>query len=223
MLALYHNEGNGLFVDEAPRSEVGRSSLLTLGFGCFFFDYDLDGWLDLFVANGHIERDVERIQSRVKYAQPPHLFRNTGNGRFQEVTRTLGAALTTPRVARGAAYGDVDNDGDLDIVMTTNGGPAVLLRRDGGAHRSLRLRLAGTRSNRNGFGAVVRVRAGADTQTQTAQSGSSYLSQSETVLTFGMGGVAFADAVEVRWPSGQVTRLGRTAADGRTLEVREGQ
>jgi hypothetical protein len=221
MIALYHNEGKGLFVDEAPRSEVGRASLLTLGFGCFFFDYDLDGWLDIFVANGHIERDIERIQSRIKYAQPAHLFRNGGKGAFQEVTQSVGTALTRPRVARGAAYGDFDNDGDLDIVMTTNGGPAVLLRNDGGTNKSLRLRLTGTRSNRNGLGAVVRVTAGSETQTQMLRSGSSYLSQSERILTFGLGKRTEADTVEIRWPSGHIDRLTNVRA-GQVVPVREG-
>jgi hypothetical protein len=221
MLALYHNEGNGLFVDEAPRSEVGRSSLLTLGFGCFFFDYDLDGWLDIFVANGHIESDIERIQSRIKHAQPPHMFRNSGQGRFTDVTRSLGNAFARPRVARGAAYGDIDNDGDLDIVMTTNGGPAVLLRNDVGTNRSLRLRLTGTRSNRSALGSVVRVTAGAETQTQMLRSGSSYLSQSERILTFGLGNRTQADSVEIRWPSGQVDRL-TNVRGGQTLTVQEG-
>jgi enediyne biosynthesis protein E4 len=221
MLALYHNERNGLFVDEAPRSEVGRSSLLTLGFGCFFFDYDLDGWPDIFVANGHIEKGIERIQSRIKYAQPPHLFRNLGKGQFQEATRSVGSAFGKPRVARGAAYGDFDNDGDLDIVMATNGGPAVLLRNDGGSNHSIRLRLVGTRSNRNGFGAMVRVRAGNETQSQMAASGSSYLSQSENILTFGLGKATQADSVEVRWPSGQTDRLSNTPA-GKTVTVQEG-
>src|SRR2546426_1649986 len=214
MLALYHNEGNGLFVDEAPRSAVGRASLLTLGFGCFFFDYDLDGWLDIFVANGHLEKDIERIQTRIKYAQTPHVFRNAGKGAFAELTQSLGAALRQPRVGRGAAYGDFDNDGDLDIVMTTNGGPAVLLRNDGGSNRSLRLRLVGTRSNRDGFGAVVRVTVGSETQTQMLHSGSSYLSQSEKILTFGIGNRAQADAVEIRWPSGQVDRMTNVKAGG---------
>jgi hypothetical protein len=222
MLALYHNEGNGLFVDEAPRSAIGRSSLMTLGFGCFFFDYDLDGWLDIFVANGHIEEGIERIQSAIKYAQPPHLFRNTGQGKFQEVTRSLGAAFIKPLVARGAAYGDFDNDGDLDIVITTNGGPAVLLRNDGGANKSLRLRLAGTRSNRNGFGAVVRVTVGSETQSAMAQSGGSYLSQSESILTFGLGKAAKADRVEVRWPSGRIDRLSNVSA-GSVVTIQEGQ
>jgi enediyne biosynthesis protein E4 len=207
MLALYHNEGNGLFVDEAPRSPVGRATLLTLGFGCFFFDYDLDGWLDIFVANGHIDSDIERIQSRIKYAQSPHIFRNTGKGMFAEVTQSLGPQLSRPRVARGAAYGDFDNDGDLDIVMTTNGGPAVLLRNDRKANHSLRIRLVGARSNRDGLGALVRVTAGGETQTLMLRSGSSYLSQSEKILTFGMGNRTQADAVEIRWPSGAVGKL----------------
>jgi hypothetical protein len=207
MLALYHNEGNGLFVDEAPRSAVGRATLLTLGFGCFFFDYDLDGWLDIFVADGHIEKDVERIQSRIKYAQPPHVFRNLGKGMFNEVTEALGPALKLPRVGRGAAYGDFDNDGDLDIAIAVNGGSPVLLRNDGGSNHSLRLRLVGSRSNRDGFGAVVRVTTGGETQSQMLRSGSSYLSQSENILTFGLGSKTQADVVEVRWPSGQVDRL----------------
>jgi len=220
MLALYHNEGNGLFVDEAPRSAVGRASLLTLGFGCFFFDYDLDGWLDIFVANGHLESAIERIQNRIKYAQPPHVFRNEGKGAFAEETSSLGPALQQPRVGRGAAYGDFDNDGDLDIVITTNGGSPVLLRNDGGANHGLRLRLEGTRSNRDGFGAVVRVTAGGETQSQMLRSGSSYLSQSERVLTFGLGNRTQADAVEIRWPSGQIDRMTNVKA-GEVITIKE--
>jgi hypothetical protein len=214
MLALYHNEGNGLFVDEAPRSAVGRASLLTLGFGCFFFDYDLDGWLDIFVANGHLESAIEHIQNRIKYAQLPHVFKNEGKGAFAEVTQSLGPAMHQPRVGRGVAYGDFDNDGDLDVVMATNGGPAVLLRNDGGTNHGLRLRLEGTKSNRDGFGAVVRVTAGGETQSQMLRSGSSYLSQSERVLTLGLGSRMQADAVEIRWPSGQVDRLTNVNAGG---------
>ena len=124
MVSLYHNEGNGLFVDEAPQSEVGRATLVTLGFGCFFFDYDNDGWQDIFVANGHIEDQIERVQKRVSYAEPPHLFRNLGGGKFTEVTAQMGNVFAAPKVARAAAYADIDNDGFLDVLLTTNAGPA---------------------------------------------------------------------------------------------------
>ncbi len=221
MMALYHNEGNTLFVDEAPRSEVGRKSLLTLGFSCFFFDYDNDGWPDIFVANGHIEPEIERIQKRVKYAQPSHLFRNEGKGEFVEATAEVGPAIGTPRVARGAAYADIDNDGYLDLLITTNGGPALLLHNEGGKNQSLRIKLWGTRSNRDGIGAVVQVRSGSDKQMQMLRSGSGYLSASELVLTFGLAQHAQADTVEIRWPSGQVDHLSNVAA-GETITVKEG-
>jgi enediyne biosynthesis protein E4 len=223
MASLYHNEGNGLFVDEAPRSEVGRATLLTLGFGCFFFDYDLDGWPDLFIADGHIESDIERIQKRIRYRQPPHLFHNLGNGKFQDVTQSAGADFSAPRVARAAAYADIDNDGDLDVLMTTNGGPALLFRNDqGGSNHSLRVKLVGSRSNRDGIGAVVTVSWGADRQSQMLRSGSSYLSQSELVLTFGLAGESAPSAVEVHWPSGRVDRVNAVAAD-QTVTLAEGR
>jgi len=225
MLSLYHNEGNGLFVDEAPRSEVGRNTLVTLGFACFFFDYDNDGWPDIFIADGHIENEVERVQKRVKYAEPPHLFRNLGGGKFQEVTEALGAAFAAPRVGRGAAYADIDNDGALDLLLTTNGGPAYLFRSTGVTNHSLRVKLVGTKSNRDGIGAVVRITAGNDkqnTQSQMLRSGSSYLSQSELVLTFGLGSLTQADALEIQWPSGQVDKLANVA-DDQTIIVQEGK
>lgn len=222
MMALYHNEGNGLFVDEAPRSEVGRKSLLTLAFACFFFDYDNDGWLDIFAGNGHIEPEIERIQKRVKYAQPPHVFRNAGKGRFVEATYSLGPDIARPRVARGAAYADIDHDGDLDLLLTTNGGPAVLFRNDGGKNKSLRIQLEGVKSNRDGIGAVVTINSGGERQMLTVRGGGSYLSSSELVLTAGLGQRTQADEVEIRWPSGQVDRL-RSVAAGRTIHVREGQ
>jgi hypothetical protein len=200
MLGLYHNEGNGLFVDEAPRSTVGRASLLTLAFAVFFFDYDLDGWLDLFALNGHIEEDIGRVQPKVSFRQPPHLFRNLHGTRFEEVTASLGPYLSRPIVGRGAAYGDYDNDGDLDLLLTTNHGPAYLLRNDGANRNAwLRIKLQGTKSNRNGLGAVVKVAR----QTQTLRSGSSYCSASELILTFGLGPKPPSPLnIEVQWPSG---------------------
>ncbi len=226
MLSLYHNEGKGLFVDEAPRSEIGRASLLTLGFGCFFFDYDLDGWPDILIANGHIDADIQRVQPNVKYAMPPHLFRNLGKGNFQEVTRKLGADFGAPRVGRGAAYGDINNDGRLDLLLSTNGGRVYLFENDAtgeaAQQKSLRIKLIGTKSNRDGIGTVVKVTASGETQTQMMRSGSSYLSASELVLTFGVARHEKADAIEVRWPSGQLDSLSNIPA-GQTITLTEGK
>jgi enediyne biosynthesis protein E4 len=224
MLSLYHNEGKGLFVDEAPRSEIGRASLLTLGFGCFFFDYDLDGWPDVLVANGHIDADIQRVQANVKYAMPPHVFRNIGKGKFEEVTKSLGPAFASPRVGRGAAYADINNDGRLDLLLSTNGGPVYLFRNEAqgaaASNHSLRIKLIGTKSNRDGIGAIVKLTAGGETQTQMLRSGSSYLSASELVLTFGLARNERADAIEIRWPNGQIDRLSNVTA-GQTITVTE--
>jgi len=222
MVSLFHNEGNGLFVDEAPQSEVGRATLVTLGFGCFFFDYDNDGWPDIFVADGHIEDEIERVQKRVSYAEPAHLFRNLGGGKFTEVTAQMGKVFAAPKVARAAAYADIDNDGFLDILLTTNAGPAYLFHNEGGTNHSLRIKLVGTKSNRDGIGAVVRVASGNDKQWKMLRSGSSYLAQSELVLTFGLGQQAKADSVEIQWPSGQVDKLANVN-QGQMITVQEGK
>jgi len=222
MVSLYHNEGNGLFVDEAPQSEVGRATLVTLGFGCFFFDYDNDGWPDIFVADGHIENEIERVQKRVSYAEPPHLFRNLGGGKFTEVTVQMGKSFSTPKVARAAAYADIDDDGFLDVLLTTNAGPAYLFHNEGGTNHSLRIKLAGSRSNRDGIGAVVHVKAGGGKQSKMLRSGSSYLAQSELVLTFGLGSQTRADEVEIQWPSGQIDKLSNVSS-GQTVNVQEGK
>ena len=222
MLSLYHNEGKGLFIDEAPRSEVGRASLLTLGFASYFFDYDLDGWADIFVANGHLDGDIERIQKRLTYRQAPLMFRNLGNGKFENVSASLGAAFSTPRVARGAAYADFDDDGDLDLLMTMNGGPAVLFRNDGGTNHALRVKLQGVKSNRDGIGAVVTLTSGAGKQTQMMRSGSGYLSASELVLTFGLGAASPESEIEIRWPSGQVDLVHNVVAD-QIVTLQEGR
>jgi hypothetical protein len=160
------------------------------------------------------------VQKRVSYAEPSHLFRNLGGGKFQEVTAQMGQAFAAPRVARGAAYADIDNDGFLDVLVTTNAGPVFLFHNEGGTNHSLRLKLMGTKSNRDGIGAVVHVTAAGDKQWKMLRSGSSYLSQSELVLTFGLGTQAKADTIEIEWPSGRVDKLSNIAA-GQTVTVQE--
>jgi hypothetical protein len=223
MLGLYHNEGNGLFVDEAPRSTVGRASLLSLSFGVFFFDYDLDGWPDIFAANGHIEEEIGRVQPRIQFREPPLLFHNVGKGRFEDVSKDVGADFAQPMVARGAAYADFDHDGDLDLLVTTNNGGARLFRNDGGNRNHwLCMRLVGTRSTRDALGAVVRVTSASGAQTRTVRSGSSYCSQSDLALTFGIGQDPQVTAVDIQWPSGARDHLAGLAPN-RFLTVQEGK
>ncbi len=221
MIALYHNEGTGFFIDEAPVAAVGPASLLTLAFGCFFFDFDLDGLLDIYSANGHVENDINAVQQQVTYRQPPHLFRNLDGKRFQEVTARMGESFAAPRVARGAAYGDYDNDGDLDLLVTTCGGAARLFRNDGGNRNHwISLKLVGTGSNRDGIGAQVRLRTEGVTQTAMHRTGGSYCSQSQLRLTFGLGASTRVDLIEIDWPSGRKQTLRDTPAD-RLVEIRE--
>jgi hypothetical protein len=213
MLGLYHNEGTSLFVDEAPRSTVGRSSLLSLAFGVFFFDYDLDGYPDIFAANGHIDEEIGRVQPKIQFKQPPLLFHNAGKGKFDDVSKAMSPEFARSIVARGAAYADFDHDGDPDLVISTNGGPAYLFRNDGGNGNSwIHLTLAGTRSNRSAIGAVVRIESAGGKQWQMVHSASSYCSQSELGLTFGLGSDAKVNTIDVEWPSGQKQHMTNVSA-----------
>ncbi|MXX86680.1 MAG: CRTAC1 family protein [Acidobacteria bacterium] len=223
MVSLYHNEGVGFFIDQAPVSEIGRNSLLTLAFGAFFFDYDLDGRQDIFVANGHVENDIAAVQQRVSYRQAPHLFRNRGDGGFDEVT-TASADLARPMVARGAAFGDIDGDGDPDLAVSGNGGPARLFRNDGGERNGwVGFRLRGGNSNRDGIGAkiILAIEDAGMTRSETrvVKSATGYASQNQLEVVFGLGAAGRAVSAEVRWPSGARSEV--EAPEARRIHVVE--
>jgi len=202
MIGLYRAVRPGTYDDISIAAGVGLPSKNSLGFGCAFLDVDLDGSLDLAVANGHIEETVRNIHGNIGYAQPPHLFLNQG-GKFQDVAANVNAGFAQPKVGRGLAYGDFDRDGDLDILLTTNNGPAFLYRNDQLAgNRSIRFRLTGTKSNRDAIGALVRIFYEGLSQSQMVKTGSSYLSQSELPLTFGLGQRDKVERVQIDWPSG---------------------
>ena len=222
MIGLYRPAGRGLFEDIALKSGVGVPSRNTLGFGCAFADLDLDGDLDLVVANGHIDETVRNIRGNVGYAQPPHLFINEG-GRFREAASEAGPAFAQPRVGRGLACADFDRDGDVDLLVTTNSGPAVLFRNDqSSGNRFVRFTLKGTASNRDAIGATVRIFHGGASQSRLVKSGSSYLSQSELPLTFGVGARDRLDRVVVSWPNGRTEEF-KNVATGKAYECVEGK
>jgi enediyne biosynthesis protein E4 len=224
-MSLYRNDGTGLFTDETSTSGIGPPSARSLTFGCFFFDYDLDGLLDIFAVNGHVADDISVVQPSLQYAELPLLFHDLGKGKFEDVSEKAGSFLQKPMVGRGAAYLDFDNDGDFDLVVTTNNGPARLLRNDNGNRNDmLRMKLIGTRSNRDAIGARVTVttRAGARLSAMV-KSGSSYLSQSELPLTFGLGKPTTAKVVniDIAWPSGLKESIANVAAN-QFLTIKEG-
>jgi enediyne biosynthesis protein E4 len=206
-MALYRNDGSGLFTDEAPTSGLAQMTNQSLTFGAFFFDYDLDGLLDVFAANGHVSDDISVVQPTVRYAQPAGIYHNKGGKKFEDVSAKLGRALQKPVVARGAAYADFDNDGDLDLAITANNGPARLLRNDNANQNDmLRIKTIGTRSNRDGIGAKLTLTTNKGARLfAMVKSGSSYLSQSELPVTFGLGKPEDGKTanLEILWPSGQ--------------------
>jgi hypothetical protein len=204
MIGLYRAVSNSAYDDISQPAGIGAPSKSTLGFGCAFLDVNLDGFLDLAVANGHIDETVRNIRGNVGYAQPPHLFLNNGSGKFRDIAAEVGGGFEKSKVGRGLAYGDFDRDGDLDLLMTTNNGPAYLFRNDQTAgNHSIRFRLAGTKSNRDAIGALVRIFYNGQSQSRIIRGGSSYLSQSELPVTFGVAKLDKIERVTIDWPSGK--------------------
>ena len=221
MIGLYRALGNGTYEDVAMQAGVGPISKNTLGFGCVFLDADLDGALDLLVANGHIDETVRNIRGNVGYAQPPQLFLNDGKRTFRDVAAEIGDGFSQPKVGRGLAYGDFDRDGDVDILMTTNNGAGFLFRNDQLAgNRSIRFHLVGTTSNRDAIGATVRIFHDGSSQSRLVKGGSSYLSQSELPVTFGLGKRDRIDRVLIQWPNGKIEEYKNLVA-GRAYECIE--
>lgn len=223
MIGLYRSLGKGLYEDVAVQNGVGLPSKNTLGFGCVFADMNLDGALDLVVANGHIDETVRNIRGNVGYAQPPQLFLNDGTGKFRDVASEVGDAFARPKVGRGLCYGDFDRDGDLDLLMTTNNGPAYLFRNDQlSRNHAIRFRLTGVKSNRDAIGARVQIFHGESSQSRLVKSGSSYLSQSELPVTFGLGQRDRVDRVVLNWPSGRTEEY-KNLASGKLYQCVEGK
>ncbi len=203
--SLYRNLGDGTFADVTAALGLALPSYQYVGWGTGFFDYDNDGWLDIFVANGHVHEDMDLLSERVSFGQPNQLFHNEGGAAFAEVSARSGPSFLVARSSRGAAFGDYDDDGDLDIAVVNVGGPAELLRNDGGNREHwLSVYLEGRSSNHSAVGARVRLQAGSLRLVREVRAGSSYTSQNDLRLHFGLGGQTRIDSLEVRWPSGRV-------------------
>jgi hypothetical protein len=223
MNALYVSQSDSLiFADEAITEGVGPASRLLLKFGLFFFDYDLDGRLDVLTANGHLEEEINKVQQSQQYRQPAQLFWNRGASKGMSFVpvppEKCGRDLFRPIVGRGSAFADIDGDGDLDVVMTQIGGRPLLLRNDQNlGHHWLRLQLAGTRSNRDAIGAWIKVRVANQTLSRQVMATRSYLSQSELPVTIGIGKATHVDSLDIIWPGGSIQRVDQPRLDGITL------
>ena len=226
--ALYHNTGTGFFVNEPISSGIGLATRPYVGWGGGFLDYDNDGELDIFIAAGHVLDNLELFDSRTTYPQHNFLFRNRGPGKggeytFEDVSAASGDGLAVVKPSRGAAFGDYDNDGDVDILVANCNDYATLLRNDGGNRNHwLRIGAEGMIGNRNGIGARIRVVAGDLVQIREVKSGSSLYSQNDLRVSFGLGDRRTVDRIEIRWSGGTVDTLTRLAAD-QSVTVREGR
>lgn len=226
MIGVFRHTDGGLFQNRAAISGIGSPTLVTLTFGLFYFDADLDGDLDIFAANGHVQPEIEEATGRIRYAEASHLFLNDGTGTFEDAASDVGSPLTDRLVARGAAYGDYDRDGDLDVLVTENGGRVHLWRNDRRERSDdrphyLRVEVQGSESNRDGIGTQVTAYAGNRAMYRRVRTGSSFLAQLEKTVTFGLGDAEVVDSLRVDWPSGRTDRFEEVGID-RMIRVREG-
>jgi hypothetical protein len=219
---IYRKNKDGSYADVSKATKTADVSMPYVGWGTKFFDYDHDGWLDLLVVNGHVYPQIEGAYPGGKYRQRKLFYRNLRDGTFEEIAGQLGAALTEPRASRGAAFGDYDEDGDVDVVINDLDGPPMLLRNDGGnkAGHWIKLQLTGTKSNRNAVGARVTLKVGNLVQIEEVYAGDSYLSHSDWRLHFGLGAATTVDEISIRWPSGAVEKMAKVAAD-RVITITE--
>ena len=221
--AFYKHEKDFQFTDVSYATGTGRVSLPFVGWGCGFFDYDNDGWLDLMVVNGHVYPQLAAARLKIAYPQRMLFYRNNRNGSFSEIAADAGSAMNEPAVSRGAAFGDLDNDGDVDAVINNVDGAPEVLRNDGGNRSNfIVLNLIGSKSNRSAFGARVKVIAGDLVQIAERRSSGSYISQNDARLHFGLERRTKIDAIEVRWPSGGVERFTNIPANT-FISIREGE
>ena len=221
MHSLYRGLGNQLFAYATPESGIGPATLPFVGFGVVFFDFDNDTRLDLAIANGHIMDNAPQYRAGATYAQRNQLFRNVSRGRFADVSRDAGSGFAVEKVSRGLAAGDIDNDGDLDLLVTNNGQSADLLRNEGVSGNALLVRTIGKQSNRDGVGAQLKLTIGTQTQKREVRAGSSYLGQNDQRQHFGLGAATRVDRIEARWPSGQTDVLQNVEAN-QIITIREG-
>ena len=219
---LYRNLGGMFFADVTAASGAARASRPHVGWGTGFVDLDNDGWLDLFVANGHVYPDIDELNEASQYLQPKEVYRNKTDGTFEEISQALGGDLTVPHPARGAAFGDYDNDGDIDIVVVNTNAPPSLYRNDGGNRNHwIGFRLLAASGNRDAIGARVEIDAGGRTRVGEVRSGGSYLSHNDMRVHFGLGETERVDEIRIRWPSGGTETLDGVDAD-RYVTIREG-